>query len=135
MALHSIHTPRMVEASSCDFMLSSESKKTARTQTTADGDMVSYPIWMSLSAGESLPRFVAEPYHVSSVFFVLCCISTRTSHSWRRTSPKPSSHIMDLRWLAKNLGPNTKPCGTPIRNLLTNDESSPITATCVRSTK
>ena len=54
----------------CDFMLISQSKKTPRLRTTADGDMVSGPILINFSTEESLLRFVAEPNHITSVLFV-----------------------------------------------------------------
>jgi len=55
----------------CDFMLSSESKKTLRSRTTAsDGDMVSDSILINFSTEESLLRFVAEPNHCTSILFV-----------------------------------------------------------------
>ena len=59
----------------CDFIVSSESKKTPRSRTTVDGDTLSGPTLRCWSADDSLPRFVAEPNHITLVFLVL---------SWRR---------------------------------------------------
>jgi hypothetical protein len=66
-----------IEASSCDstdvrLHIEFGSKKTRRSRRQRMAIcMVSGPTWMSLSAGESLPRFVAEPNHITSVFFML----------------------------------------------------------------
>jgi len=59
----------------CDFMLSSESKNTLRSRTTGDGNMMSDPTRMSVSTDKIFLMFVADPNHITSVFFVF---------SWRR---------------------------------------------------
>ena len=70
-------TPQMIVAGAyttrlmCHFMFSSESKKTHRSRTTADGDIILDPTRMSWSANVLFLRFVADPNHITLVFFVL----------------------------------------------------------------
>jgi hypothetical protein len=86
-----------------DFILSSESKKTARSRTTTDGNMLG--VWSDLDEFISWREF-AEVRHRSKLHYLgLLCVRLKAFHRapvnhGRRTSPKRISHLMDLDRLA-----------------------------------
>jgi len=91
----------------CDFIVSSESKKSPRSRTTVDGDTQSGLTWRCWSADESSPRFVAEPNHMTSVLLVL---SRRrfSAHQLLTTDTQTSSLVATS--LTRNGLPRPVPC-------------------------
>ena len=83
-----MHTIRLI----CDFMLSSESKKTPRSRTTLDGDMMSDPTRISVSRRD-FPEVCGrpKPHHFGFLCVQLKALPRAPLVHRRHTSSKPIS--------------------------------------------